>query len=272
MREKKHTDLQTAIEEIINDRSLTLEERIDAATDLDPDGDAGSEGEIAIYGSLIRMVKSECDDHSQDLNLLHLYTLLAEAYDDVYDYRPMKNVAEGVINLLREDTISIEELELTIPRVADALRHTVYHHAVYEILLMYVKRVLKEDPESESVKQQVRQLLTLKVLIEYDRWTDREWSDDFEKAVARLFTPEELVNIIAHPRTGHLICDPVEYTRRWERIYYDVEEELDRRFKNEPRHMGLCFRIWSEKKDILKKKYGIDWHSPGEMNPRVIFD
>lgn len=268
----KHTDLQKAIDKIVNDRSMTLDERIEAVTDLDPDGDTGGEGEIAIYGSLIKMVKSECEDHSQDVNLLHLYALLAEAYDEVYDYRPMKKVADGVIDLLREGTVSTEDLEYTIPRVIDALTNTVYHHALYEILLMYVTRVLKDDPYAKSVKQYAQQLLSLKVLIEYDQWTDRAWTKDLENALARLFTAEELVDIIAHPGTGHLKCDPVEYTRKWERIYYEVEEELDRRFKGEQRHMGLCFRIWSEKKDILKKKYGIDWRSPGEMNPRVIFD
>ena len=35
---------------------------------------------------------------------------------------------------------------------------------------------------------------------------------------------------------------------------------------------GICFIYWSIKKDILKEKYNIEWHSPPELNPQVIFD
>lgn len=34
---------------------------------------------------------------------------------------------------------------------------------------------------------------------------------------------------------------------------------------------GLCHEIWEEQKKILKEK-NIDWKSPPEMNPNVMFD
>ena len=36
--------------------------------------------------------------------------------------------------------------------------------------------------------------------------------------------------------------------------------------------MGMCHSIWHYKKQILKTEYGIDWHSPAELNPDAIYD
>lgn len=65
--------------------------------------------------------------------------------------------------------------------------------------------------------------------------------------------------------------DPVERTLRWEEIWYDVEEECDRRTQGQPRGMGFCFAYWAAKRAVLKT-YGIDWRSPNMMNPHVMFD
>lgn len=70
---------------------------------------------------------------------------------------------------------------------------------------------------------------------------------------------------------SHLLFDPVERTPKWEEIAYEVEKECDRRLKNEQRGMGFCFSYWSTKRSVLAK-YGIDWQTPSQMNPRVYFD
>lgn len=36
--------------------------------------------------------------------------------------------------------------------------------------------------------------------------------------------------------------------------------------------LGSCHAFWREKKRILREDYGIDWRSPSEMNPFVMFD
>ena len=69
----------------------------------------------------------------------------------------------------------------------------------------------------------------------------------------------------------HLKYDPVQLTEAWEENIYDVEKELEEHFKDEPRHMGFCFRYWSAKRTALAKR-GIDWRSPAAMNPRTRFD
>ncbi|MFH1173013.1 MAG: hypothetical protein V1692_00615 [bacterium] len=41
--------------------------------------------------------------------------------------------------------------------------------------------------------------------------------------------------------------------------------------KDEARR-GLCHIIWRHQKRILKEKHNIDWKSPAEENPHIIFD
>ena len=70
---------------------------------------------------------------------------------------------------------------------------------------------------------------------------------------------------------SHLNFDPVERTPQWEELYYDVEKECDRQLGDTPRGMGFCFAYWSTRRTVLAQ-HGIQWRSPGEMNPRVMFD
>ena len=69
----------------------------------------------------------------------------------------------------------------------------------------------------------------------------------------------------------HLKADPVERTPQWEAHYEEVEEECDRQLGDTPRGMGFCFAYWSTLRTVLAKR-GIHWHSPQELNPRVLFD
>ncbi len=47
-----------------------------------------------------------------------------------------------------------------------------------------------------------------------------------------------------------------------------VSEELG----NQPERLGFCHIVWATQKRILKDKYGIDWKTPAEMNPGILFD
>ncbi len=71
---------------------------------------------------------------------------------------------------------------------------------------------------------------------------------------------------------GHLKSDPVRWTWRWEKVIDSVEEEVSRRLESVQRGMGFCFAYWAEKKNVLRERHGIDWKTPSEMNPKVLFD
>ncbi len=47
-----------------------------------------------------------------------------------------------------------------------------------------------------------------------------------------------------------------------------VSEEL----ANQSERLGFCHIVWATQKRILKNKYGIDWKTPAEMNPGILFD
>lgn len=264
-------ELKKEVERIVYDSSVSVDDRLEEALALCPEDDDEA-ADIVIYSALIDMLWRESHDHSRDLTFLQLYALLAKAYDDADDYRPMREVADGVLRLMRDKMTPAEIYKETIPIIASALGNSAYHHALYEILLNYVKSVLKENPDDASVKPQARKLLKLHILLEYSEWREREWTKDFSARLSHLFSSEELMQIIADPKIGRLRRDPVEYTREWEDICYDVEAELEARFCNAPRQRGLCYRIWNAKRELLKDKYGIDWKSPAQMNSRVKFD
>ncbi len=71
---------------------------------------------------------------------------------------------------------------------------------------------------------------------------------------------------------GHLKKDPVCWTWYWERVIDSVEEEVSRRLEGVQRGMGFCFAYWAEKKNVMKELHGIEWKTPSEMNPKVLFD
>ena len=57
--------------------------------------------------------------------------------------------------------------------------------------------------------------------------------------------------------------------------YIKIEDELERLIVKKigkGGYLGYCHMYWTTKKEILKDRYGIDWKSPAELNPHVMFD
>ncbi len=64
------------------------------------------------------------------------------------------------------------------------------------------------------------------------------------------------------------MCDTAEFKAIEKEVDIKVEEQMGDEYGT----FGSCHRFWSIKKDMLKKDYGIDWLSPSELNPFVMFD
>ena len=71
---------------------------------------------------------------------------------------------------------------------------------------------------------------------------------------------------------GHLKRDPVEWSSAYEKVIDELERLVEEELEDHPRGMGFCFAYWSAKEHVLRTKFGIDWRSPSEMNPGVMFD
>lgn len=69
--------------------------------------------------------------------------------------------------------------------------------------------------------------------------------------------------------------DPKEKDQRYRDIIRqaekEAEEEVTRQYGREP-FLGRCHMVWGIQEKILKKKYGIKWKSPADMNPDIMFD
>ena len=265
------------IEKITFDRSKSIEERIDEVFDMRQQLEVKDDKErlrndVDYYDCMIRMIEDEDTERVEDLARLQLYALLAETYVELEDYRPIYKLAQEVLEMIRHEDVAWEAMSETLPRIIDAVAETVYHHAEYELLLIYILMAFKTGNLTDEFKGRVRKWMKLHLLLEESDWLDFRLTKELERAMADMFTQTELFKIMPDPKIGHLRTDPVEYTREWEKIYYDVEDELDRRVANVPRQMGFCFQYWATKRELLMEKYGIDWRSPSQMNPRVMFD
>ena len=73
---------------------------------------------------------------------------------------------------------------------------------------------------------------------------------------------------------GGLSHDPVESDPRHAEVFARIDGEVDALLADHPQRgaEGFCHVWWKTKKRLLEERYGIDWRSPAEMNPHVIFD
>jgi hypothetical protein len=70
---------------------------------------------------------------------------------------------------------------------------------------------------------------------------------------------------------GSLKQDPIQLTDEYKLIEPELEAKIVARI-GEKSHMGYCHLYWKAKQEILKEDYGIDWQSPSELNPGIMFD
>lgn len=71
-----------------------------------------------------------------------------------------------------------------------------------------------------------------------------------------------------------LYYDPVEDDPRYADVFKKINDEVNEALTEHPKKgsMGFVHIIWEMKKQILKQKYGINWKTPAELNPQVMFD
>ena len=63
--------------------------------------------------------------------------------------------------------------------------------------------------------------------------------------------------------------DPIEDTEEYKKAMKEIQPILDKAFPE--KYIGICHSIWFLQKSLLEKK-GIEWKTPVEMNPGVLFD
>jgi len=68
--------------------------------------------------------------------------------------------------------------------------------------------------------------------------------------------------------------DPIDDDPQFAEILAEVEKATEEALKDHPLRggLGFCHVYWETKKSVLKERYGIEWTTPAELNPNVIFD
>lgn len=179
-------------------------------------------------------------EYSQEMRMWKNIPLAKECVQLLKDIEDPEETPMG--KALACEAIVAQLPEYNVPRLVLSILH-------YKLQL--VKESEEQDPERYPTEEEVSS--EIQRLSDYID-TDRLSADAFREKYNR-----------------HLKADPVERTPEWEENYYEVELECDRRLKDIPRGMGFCHAYWPTLRTVLAER-GIEWHSPSELNPRVMFD
>ena len=181
--------------------------------------------------------------------------LLAE--DDLKAHRRCWEIA-GLAETFLHYASYLEGFDHMLDRVYPAVRrmtdcvneHKRLHLRLLRLKLMVIRRIeAKEGHElslGEEVESEVRRYERNIKLADEGRY-------------------DEIVN------TGHLKQDTIEWSQAYENAIDDVERETDVLLATSPHGMGFCFAYWHAKAVALRCN-GVEWKSPGVMNPHVMFD
>jgi len=73
---------------------------------------------------------------------------------------------------------------------------------------------------------------------------------------------------------GHIRIDPIENDPQLKPLVEAAAKEAEAELQppRDGHEMGMCHHLWRRQKEILRERHGIDWRSPAEMNPDIIFD
>lgn len=71
--------------------------------------------------------------------------------------------------------------------------------------------------------------------------------------------------------------DPIENDPQFKSVFENIDSEVEALLAKDGLTMrivgmGWCHMFWPAKQRLLKEKYGIEWKTPGDMNPEVYFD
>lgn len=68
--------------------------------------------------------------------------------------------------------------------------------------------------------------------------------------------------------------DPIEDDPKYKEIFEQVRIEAEKQLEQEgiKKCLGYCHAHWNTMKKILKEKHNIEWKTPAEMNPEIMFD
>ena len=225
---------------------------------------------IEELNEIMEQLMADENAENRDVELICGMALLAEGYVDRKEYDNVREQAQTALEVI-DSFNAPEDLKLQVlKRLIKAVESTPFHHLLRDLLAAYVLKAHHADLKTSEYRKEAEKVVKLDILLEPDAF--KEDNRELDHILATMFTSAEIIDMIHSPHIGFLAVDRVEYTWEWESIALEVDKRVEEILKDVPKGMGFCFHYWSTKEDLLKKEYGIQWHSPAVMNPRVMFD
>lgn len=262
------------ITNIAQDSNLSVIERVAQIVELQQSlpeySDEAFKASVPAYETVRQLLLNDNYEGCHTSDLIMCNSMLAEAYIRNRKSWLIAPLAQHTCDMLTgaivEDDETIDMIVAAIDRMCYAMQsHPRLSMKLYNLQYGFEKG--RKEPIEETLKEAAEKIISLATLTECDTWYA-----PLKEEFTELLGTEMVREIENNPYTGHLKVDPVEYTEAYENAIDAVEEEVDRRMGGEEYGMGMCFEIWSIKKEILAEKYGIEWRTPSQMNPRVMFD
>ncbi len=155
------SELKRKAEAAISNSGIPIDDRLEEVLALaDQFGDNNPaqklNGEIVCYALMIKMIREENAYSTHITLLMQLFTLLAEDYAKLQDYRPLNDLAFDVREVLRDERIAWDALEDTLPRIIEAMEETVFHYETYRLLLVCIHSAFVNEELDSEMKGSMR--------------------------------------------------------------------------------------------------------------------
>lgn len=95
---------------------------------------------------------------------------------------------------------------------------------------------------------------------------------NFQREVTESVIEEELKEAMTNKQKQDLLKDIINLKAEEDLYSKKSREKLINYYISDIPYMGYCHLFWNIKKQILKEKYNIDWYTPEEEDPEVIYD
>lgn len=267
-------DINNKILAIAEDKNISVGEKIAAIVDLhqtiQPDTDEFYQVGVVAYEAVRSLLLNDNYEDCHLGDLLMCNSLLAESYWRTGRSWLIAPLAQHIYDMLLGVTTDDDESLKMIVAVIDRICYVLQSHPRLTMKLyaqQYRFEKMRKEPNKETLEEAANNIISLSTLT-----GDDTWYAPIKDELIELLGSAMVQEIVDNPYTGNLKVDEVEYTEAYENAIDAVEEEVARRMGNQPYAMGMCFEIWSIKKEILLEKYKIEWRTPSQMNPRVMFD
>ncbi|MGN0228566.1 MAG: hypothetical protein ACI4BH_02030 [Muribaculaceae bacterium] len=179
--------------------------------------------------------------------------LVAEdSIDRTWEITPLAKEFLDIAHYLAGYDHMLDNLNKAVERMANCIaNHPSLKLRILQFRLHVLRRIEARCGHDLSVAEDVSHLISF-----YSRNIDRADRGELD----------------AIEQEGTLRHDPVEWTAAYESNIDQAEQMIAERLGDVPRGMGFCHAYWATKAQVLREEFDIEWRSPSQMNPNVLFD